>query len=407
MKNRSRILWPLVVLALGASLLGLMMTFKRPVTPEPRQIQLPLVRVRPLSPTNHQFHVLAQGTVSPRTEIDLVAEVSGRIVRIAPSFDPGGFFKQGEELVVIDPRDYELAVTRARATLAQAETARQRVEAEAEVARDEWKRLGEGEPGPLLLREPQLAEAKAAVDSAKANLQIAERDLERCRVMAPFEGRVRTKRVDIGQFVNRGTPLARVYAVDYVEVRLPLTLEDLAYVDLPLDAPAGNDPPMGPAVRLAARVGGRQQVWAGRVVRTEGEVDPRTRMLTVVARVDDPYGRQRDVEGFPLAVGLFVEADIIGRMVKDVYLAPRAALRSGVGLMVVDAANRLRFRDVEVLRREAGYVVFRDGIQPGDRVCVSPLDVATDGMQVRVLAEGRDAAASVPMEAPAPVEEGA
>jgi RND family efflux transporter MFP subunit len=245
--------------------------------------------------------------------------------------------------------------------------------------------LGEGKPGALLAREPQLAEARAALASAEASLRSAELNLERCQILAPFAGRVRTKRADVGQFVNRGEEIARIYAVDYVEVRLPLTLDDLAYLDVPIDYRGETPTRQGPRVILRARLGALQHEWEGRIVRVEGEIDSRTRMLNVVARVDDPYVRSADSDRPPLAVGLFVDAEIEGRQVRQVRRAPRAALRVDERLMVVDSGSRLRFRAVELLRLEGDEVVFRDGFEPGDRVCVSPLEVAVDGMVVLVV----------------------
>jgi RND family efflux transporter MFP subunit len=303
---------------------------------------------------------------------------------VSDTFADGGFFEAGETLLELDPRDYELAVTRAQASLAQAEVHLQREEAEAEVARQEWATLGEGEASALLLREPQLAEARVVVKSARAILEAARLDLERCRIQAPFAGRVRTKRVDVGQFVARGEVVARVYAVDYVEVRLPLPLEDLGYLELPVQYRGETAGREGPRVRLRASVGGQRHEWEGRIVRTEGEIDPRTRMLTAVARVDDPFARSQDWSRPPLAVGLFVDAEIEGRTAGQVRLAPRAALRLDGRLMVVDRDNRLRFRRVEILRKEGERVVIEDGLEPGDRVCISPLEIAVDGMEVRL-----------------------
>lgn len=387
MKTVARRLLPVAILALGALALVVMIKLKPTVKPAPREVVLPLVRTLELAPTNHQFRVHTQGTVSPRTEINLIAEVPGRIVTIAPAFTEGGFFAEGATLLAIDSRDYELAVTRARAALAEAQTRLQREQAEADIAREEWKRLGKGEPSPLLLREPQLAEAAAIVESARASLQIAERDLDRCQVKAPFAGCIRRKQADIGQYVNRGELLARIYAVDYAEVRLPLALDEVGYLELPVryEGPVSNEPAVGALVRLSARIGQEVHAWEGRIVRTEGEIDTRTRMITAVARVDDPYARSVDWKKPPLAVGLFVDAEIQGIRVDDVYVAPRAALRLPDGLLVVDAETRMRFRDIDVLRLEPDYVVFRGGMKPGDRVCVSPLEVVTQGMQVRVI----------------------
>lgn len=400
MSKLLRIVVPLAILGVGAGVTFLMVKHRREAKPVPFKAVLPLVRVEVISPTNHQFRVRTQGTVSPRTEINLIAEVPGRIMAIAPGFHDGGFFDADDVLVSIDPRDFELNVTRARATLAEARTLLEREQAEAAIARDEWKRLGKGVASPLLLREPQLAQAQAVVESAQASLQIAQRDLERCEVQAPFAGRIRTKRADIGQFVNKGETLARVYAVDYVEVRLPLALDELAFVDLPVDYHGEASDAPGPAVTLSTRIAGQLVEWQGRIMRTEGEIDVRTRMVNAVARVDRPYVRDPDHPRPPLAVGLFVDAAIEGRRLEDVFVVPRMALRPGLGLMVVDAESRLRLRQVQVLRLEADQVVFKNGVEPGDRVCISPLDVITDAMRVRVIGEE-----SPPVDAPTAVGE--
>jgi RND family efflux transporter MFP subunit len=400
-----KIVLPLVILVVGAGVTALMIKHRQVAEPEPFEVVLPLVRVEPLNPTNHQFVVHTQGTVSPRTEINLVSEVSGRILSIAPGFHDGGFFEEGELLVSLDSRDYELNVTRARASLAEARTMLDREQAEAAIAQEEWKRLGRGKASPLLLREPQLAQAGAAVESAEANLQIAQRDLERCEVQAPFAGRIRTKRADVGQFVNRGETLARIYAVDYVEVRLPLALDDLAYVNLPVDYRGEESDVSGPTVKLSARIGGEPVEWQGRIVRTEGEIDVRTRMINAVARVDRPYARDPENPRPPLAVGLFVDAAIEGRRLEGVYVVPRLAFRPGLGLMVVDTESRLQLRPIQMLRLESDYLVFRDGVEPGDRLCVSPLDVVTDGMEVAIIDENpTSATAAASAENPAPIE---
>lgn len=387
MTTTVRRLLPLFIIAGGILVLFVMVKLRPEVQPAPVEIVLPLVRVAELIPTNHQFRVMTQGTVSPRTEINLVSEVPGRVVDIASAFTEGGFFDEGDVLLSIDSRDYELAETRAKATLAEARTRHQREQAEAEIARNEWKQLGKGKPSPLLLREPQLAEASAIVDSAQANLQIAQRDLERCEIKAPFAGRIRVKNADVGQYLNRGEIVARIYAVDYAEVRLPLALDQVGFLNLPLDYRGEAAPRYGPRVLLSTRIGQQRHEWEGRIVRTEGEIDSRTRMITAVARVDNPYARSVDWNRPPLAVGLFVEAEIVGETVEQVYVAPRSAFRPNRGMLVVDGSGRMRYREVEVLRLGSDFVVFRGGVEEGDRVCVSPIDVVTDGMQVRILGE--------------------
>jgi RND family efflux transporter MFP subunit len=228
---------------------------------------------------------------------------------------------------------------------------------------------------------------------AVARLSRAERDLERTRLLAPYDGRVRTERVDVGQFVKRGTAIGSLYAVDKVEVRLPIQDEELEFLDLPLAGGRAADAAPAPVV-LRARFAGSIHEWQGEVVRTEGELDPGTRMVNVVAEVADPYA-PRDGQP-PLAVGLFVEAEILGRIVPNLAVLPRAALRGEGRVLVVDEGNRLRFRAVDVLRRANEQVFIRAGLAAGERVCVSPLPSTADGMRVRIIDQQPDVLAATP-----------
>jgi RND family efflux transporter MFP subunit len=225
----------------------------------------------------------------------------------------------------------------------------------------------------------------AGLREARARESRAARDLARTELHAPYEGRVRSESVDVGQFVQRGAPIARLYAVDFAEIRLPLPDRELAYLDVPLAGETGSEAPaIRPQVGLAAEFAGERHVWNGEIVRTEGELDPLSRMVHVVARVADPYGRTSRV-GAPLAVGLFVEATIAGRQVQGAFVLPRSALREGDQVYVVDEEDRLRLRDVVVMRAERDRVVIAGGLVAGDRVCVSPMGAVVDGMRVRIL----------------------
>ncbi len=376
-------LLPVVVLAAGALATRELIESRPKVETRIPEVEPPLVRAALLQPQRIQFKVEAQGTVVPRTESALVPEVSGRVIEVSPALAAGGFFEKDEMLLRIDSEDFELAVVRTRAEVAR-EVHRLELEvAQAEVARKEWDSLGRGgEPSPLVVRAPQLAEARAALESARAALRQAERDLERTVIRAPYAGRVREKSVDVGQFVSRGASVARIYAVDYAEVRLPVPDDELAFVDLPLDYREQSQPKTGPRVRLMADFAGRMHSWWGRIVRTEGEIDPNTRMVHAIAQVENPYGRTAAGRP-PLAVGMFVEAEIYGRVARDVFLLPRAALR-GVDRVLVIAEGRLRFRQVRVLRRQGEMIVIGSGLEAGEMVCLSPLDTVADGMRVRV-----------------------
>ena len=394
-----QIVLPVVVLA-AAGLGAYTLIQNRPEV----QVQVPVfeppgVRVQRVVFQDVKLTVKSQGTVGPRTESQLAPEISGRVIRVAPSFASGGFFEAGDVLLEIDPYDYQQAVISARGQLAQARLRLAQEEAEADVARREWAALGRGDPRALTLREPQLEDARAALAAAEASLDRATRDLDRAEIRAPYAGRVRRKSVDIGQFVTVGSPVATIYAVDYAEIRLPLPDADLAYLELPLSY-RGTENRVGPRVTLRANFAGQTHEWQGRIVRTESEIDPVSRMVHLVAQVKDPYAPGTDPTRPPLAVGLYVEAEIEGNVVTGVVVLPRAALRGSSQVFVVDGESRLRFRDVDLLRATTEAVLVRAGLEEGEAVSLSPLEAVTDGMQVQILGDILGDAAGLGEEAP-------
>jgi RND family efflux transporter MFP subunit len=292
----------------------------------------------------------------------------------------GGFFKMGDVLLSIDPLDYEVALEQAKATLARAKSdlsnaskthARQK-------SLEKKQSISESQMDDALNR---LRIAQATLRESQAILARAERDLGRTQLTAPYDGRVRSETIDIGQFVSRGTALASLYATDIAEVRLPIHDEELAFLDLPLLV-NGNTLERKIPVTLRARFAGAEHQWQAEVVRTEGELDPRTRMITVVAQVVQPYATHNNKP--PLSVGLFVKAEIDGIDVDDVVIVPRSALRENSQVLIVDTENKLRFRTVEVLRIAQDSVYIQGGLNTGEKVCVSALNSPLDGMLVRL-----------------------
>ena len=384
MKRILMILMPLVVIGMGG-FAAITMVQNRP-KPETKTVEIPppLIRVLRVEPEDVRLSVYAEGTVEPGTAIQLMPEVSGRVLWVNPNFRVGGFFEEGELIGKIDPREYELEVVRSRAAIAQAKLRLATELQEAEVARKEWESMGSGsEPEPLVVREPQIAQARAELASAEAALAKAEYDLERTVVKAPFAGRVVSKIAD--QFVSRGQPMAVIYAIDYAEVRLPIPDRDLAYINLPLAYRGSQAPPQGPTVILRAKFAGKEYKWWGRIVVTEGQIDQESRMLHAVAEVKDPYGRGGQPGRPPLAVGMFVEAEIKGKTARDVVVLPRTAMRASDEVLVVDQDDRLRFRKVDVLRTDGDRVIIQSGLEAGDRVGISVVEAAVDGMRVRVI----------------------
>ncbi len=346
---------------------------------------VPTVDVIVAVPSDYTVRIHTRGTVAPRTESTLIPEVSGRVVRVAPQLRDGGFFEAGDVLLETDPRNYENAVVIARAELASARVNLNEERARAEQALRDWKKLDlAGEPTDLVLRKPQLASAQAAVAAAEARLRQAEIDRERTRIRAPYAGRVLKKSVDVGQYVSPGTVLATVYAVDYVEIRLPLSNTQLEYVDLP-EAYRGDthtDASEAIPVTVRAVIGSEEHRWGGRVVRTEGAIDAQSRQLFVVAQVNDPYAR-RD-QRHPLKVGQFVEAEIEGARLSDVFILPRAVLRGDNEVVVVDDAGRVDRRPVVVAWSDGDNVVIRDGLAAGERVSLTAIPFAVTGSPVKV-----------------------
>ena len=389
-ERQKKILIPIAILAAGVLATVAMVASRKPAPRRPPEDHSPLVRVVTAELQTTRLSVTTHGTVQPRTETALVAEVAGRVMWIAPSFASGGFFAPGDVLLRIDPVDHELAVVTSRSAVAQAKVRLEQEQAQADLAREEWKQLGRGEANSLATRELQLEEAKASLQAAEARLRQAERNLDRATVRAPFACRVRDKNVDVGQYVNPGAPLAHLYATDTAEIRLPIPDGEFAHLDLPMDFHGGRSGAQGPRVLVRADLAGARREWTARIVRVEGEIDARTRMVYVVARVDDPFGRAAKEAGAPLAVGLFVEAEIEGRSVERAVVLPRSALRRGDLVLVVDDENRLRFQPEEVLRAGRDDVVIGNGLAGGERICISTIETVTDGMTVRTTDGGTE-----------------
>jgi len=380
MNRRLKLLLPIAIVITGVLGAVALVVTRPDVETNAPEAMARLVRVVDVTPETVQLRVTTHGAVAPRTESDLVPEVSGPIVWVSPSFTSGGFFEAEDPLVRIDPLDYRVALELARANLARAESELERETKELE----RQQNLADKQiASPAKLDMAVTAErvARAATRQARANLERAERDLERTEILAPFTGRVRERTADVGEFVNRGAPMARLYATDFAEIRLPISDDELAFLDLPLWYRDDAGDAEGAVVELRADFAGAEHTWEGRVVRTEGEIDPKTRMVHVIARVEDPYRRSGDRP--PLAVGLFVEAQILGRETEGVVTVPRAAMRGTDQLLVADTDDRLRFRHVQVIRARRDEVVIRSGLEPGDRVIVSSVEAAVDGMEVR------------------------
>ena len=346
----------------------------KPPTPKP------VVRTINVSPGPQVVHIKGEGTVQALREIQLIPQVNGKVIFMSEALVNGGQFGKGDTLLRIDPVDYRLAVTLAQAQVKDSESKLKLAEEEAAAAREEWRLLHAGdaqklrEPPPLVLKEPQLEAARARLAADRADLQKAQLNLERTELKAPFDGRVAEETVDLGQYVAPGQLLAKLYCTEAAEIVVPLEDKYLSWFHVPGFTPGNHK---GSAVTVRATVAGQERTWSGRVVRAEGKLDERTRMVNVVVRVDNPYKTKP-----PLAVGLFVTVAIKGDTLQKAAVIPRSALRQGEVVWVVDNDNRLNFRQVEVAARQQDEVIVKNGLQKGDSVVISSLQVVTNGMAV-------------------------
>ncbi len=401
-------------IALGIFVLGILLMItlaklRRPPQRVEKTALAPLVKVIQFNVQDIQMIVSGYGTVSPKIEVEIVPQVSGKIISVNPQFKPGGFVAAGKRLLKIDPRDYELVVQQAEAIVAEAVVKLDLEKAEAEVAISEWQQLNpDSEPAsPLVLREPQIRQAQAKLESAKAQLAKAKLELERTELSLPIDVRIVSERVDLGQYVLAGQSLGTAYGIDAVEIELPLQDRELAWFDIPDNTVSfnGNAPSSKRTIaQVKADFAGTNHTWTGYVMRTTGQVDKTSRLISVVIEVPEPYNTS---DGQPaLLPGTFVEVLIVGNVLKGAIAVPRDAIRQGNKVWVVEE-ERLHIQPLEIARAERDFAYVISGLDDGAMIVLSSLDTVTEGMKVRSQLEmtapaeqlNRDSNETEPMEA--------
>ena len=380
-KRTIQAVFTIILIALGAFGMIKLTESKPQMKKRKMATPLPMARTLVVETASKAMVVRGEGTVTPLREIDLVPQVKGKVVFLSPAMINGGAFKKGETLLRIEPEDYRLAVTLQKSKIMNAQSLLRLAEEEAEAAREEWQQLYQDEqkegrePSSLVLKQPQLAAARAKLAADEAHLRNARLALERTDIKAPFNGRVEKEDVGLGQYVRSGEELATLFSTDVVEIVVPLEDESLFWFHVPGFTPGKGE---GAVATVQARLAGRTREWNGRVVRAEGKMDERTRMVRVVVRVDKPYAARP-----PLAVGLFVKVEIKGRQIPDLAIIPRSALHQGGIVWVVDTDDRLHYRKVQVARIDGEQVQIQKGLKSGEQIVISHLKTVTDGMTIR------------------------
>lgn len=384
MKKLLRLFAPVLVLVAGFMVVQGLVAAKPQPEKKDEEVRKLSLYVDSVVSEEVRVAIRTQGEVRPKTEIELIPQVSGRIVMVSDQFSDGAEFAPNTLLAKIDDADYQVAVVRAEARVAEAQTALERELATAEIKQEEWRDGGKDqEPTDFALNVTQVNQAKAMLRAAKADLQKARLDLERTEIRVPFQGRVRTRTIGLGQIVAAGVSMGRVFSIDTVEVRLPLTDAQLVELNLPLGFQADEETG-APVVEFNARLGSREYSWQGNIVRIDASIDERTRLIYATAEVRDPYGAAVS-DGMPIAVGMFVNAEIQGVNQQRAYVMPRLALRNKDNVYVINEENELEIRTVDVLSTSEERVLVKSGVLPGDRVVTSPVPNAVDGMAVEPL----------------------
>ena len=383
-KNRSKlafkIILPVLILIIG--FVGFNMISKLKKTPQrqpPPQLGI-LVDVVELKNITHQVTIHATGTVQAEQEIALVPEVSGKVTWISPQLVRGGLFKQGETLLKIDTSDFELAVEKSRAEIAQVHVELAIERERAKIALSEWQRIDivdKGTPGPLATREIHLRQQQANLARAEANLQQTQLYLQRTELTAPFNGRIRQEQVDLGQYLRAGTSIGSFAGTDRAEIYIPLPVKDLVWLRIPS---AAQQKGAAATIHLPAD---NTASWSGKLTRSLGEIDPKSRMATVIVMVEDPYQLKKNLNQPPLPNGLFVNIELSGEEFTDIISIPRKALHADNVVWIADSENRLSLRPVEVLRREKQQILIKGGVQAGERLIVTALSGAAEGTLLR------------------------
>ncbi|GLS83073.1 efflux RND transporter periplasmic adaptor subunit [Paraferrimonas haliotis] len=377
---------PFIIVIVFFALAAVLVASKEQPKVEPKVATVPIIEVAEVKLRNIHFNINSYGTVKPKIQTQLVAEVSGRLVEVSDNFVAGAMVQKGDILARLEPADYQADLMQAQASLAQAKARLEEEIAQGQVAKENWRGVTSQVPTELALRKPQLKQEQANVKFAEAALARAQRNLERTIIRAPFDGLVKARSVDLGQFINTGVNLGRLYDTRIAEIRLPLTSDELAY----LESMSNPDT----SVTLTTELAGLERQWNAKITRSEGVIDEENRMVYLVADLQDPYLRLNpNSHEAPLKFGSFVTAQIKGRPLNNVAIVPRHLVKKG-RIATINGNNEVEFKNVRVARADLDSIYIDEGLQNGDRIAKTVLNVMEDGMKVEVLGESQPEAQS-------------
>ena len=369
---------PLIIIGISTAIAAVLYMLGQ-ISPDAIQEKDPMdVNVQILTPIDYQIKIKSTGTTTPITQTVLTSEVGGEVIYRSKKFSEGSSVISGEILAKIDDTDLQLQYKNALLQLASAEVQFAVQQAEAEIAQEAWDQVGEGIPQELTTKKPQLKQAKAALEVAKAQVQSAEKKLNKTEITAPYTGRIQNINIDLGSTIIPGQPVGSMYTSNEIEVTLSVKDSDLQFLDIPMDGRKLN-PDQKSIVVIKSLYKGEMQEWAGNLERVDGVIDPMTRMIKLIANFKNNFIEETKPI---LPIGLFVEAEINGKQLEDIFMIPNSALTPNDELLFLNQDDALEIRKVNVLTKMKNHILVKEGMKAGERVVVSKLSIATNGMLV-------------------------
>ena len=369
---------PLFIL-LGAFALSYLLWRLGQVQPDPvEEAPAPDVIVEILTPKDFQIQISSNGTTTPLTQTVLTAEVGGEVIYRSKKFSEGSSVIQGEILAKIDDTDLQLQYKNALLQLANAEVQYSLQLAEAEVAKEAWEKIGDGVASDLTLKKPQLKQAEALLEVAKAQVSSAEKKLNKTEIVAPYAGRIQSVNIDLGTTIIPGQPVGALYTSSEIEVTLAVKDNDLQFLSIPMDG-RKLDSSEQALVKIKSFYKGKNQNWIGRLERVDGVIDPVTRMINLIAVFKNDF-IETDKPNLP--IGLFVEAQIDGIILKDIFSIPVNAISENNEVYIVNNDSELVSRKLSILKKYSDFVIVKDGLKAGERIVISKLSTASNGIKV-------------------------
>lgn len=369
---------PLIIIGISTAIAAVLYMLGQ-ISPDAIQEKDPMdVNVQILTPIDYQIKIKSTGTTTPITQTVLTSEVGGEVIYRSKKFSEGSSVISGEILAKIDDTDLQLQYKNALLQLASAEVQFAVQQAEAEIAQEAWDQVGEGIPQELTTKKPQLKQAKAALEVAKAQVQSAEKKLNKTEITAPYTGRIQNINIDLGSTIIPGQPVGSMYTSNEIEVTLSVKDSDLQFLDIPMDGRKLNSDQKS-IVIIKSLYKGEMQEWAGNLERVDGVIDPMTRMIKLIANFKNNFIEETKPI---LPIGLFVEAEISGKQLEDIFMIPNSALTPNDELLFLNQDDALEIRKVSVLTKMKNHILVKEGMKAGERVVISKLSIATNGMLV-------------------------